>query len=208
MARTKPDDPRVKAAYWNHNAAYHGWIVRVASQHHGSVLDVGCGEGLLIERLASVSASVTGIDPDHGAIERARLRTSGLPNVKLEVAGFLEFRAQEASFDVVTFVASLHHLDLVLGIRKARSLLRPGGELLVIGLSANKTPADWFLSGLKLPLVRLGSWMHHETRDVGVTAINAHESLAEIQDIVLHELPRARIRRGLYYRYLMHWRSS
>lgn len=194
-----------KTDYWNHNAAYHGWIVRVASQHHGNVLDVGCGEGLLIQRLASVSASVTGIDPDHAVIARARQRTSGLPNVTLEVTGFVEYRATEASFDVVTFVASVHHLNMTAAIRKARSLLRPGGELLVVGLSANKTPTDWIVSWLKLPLVRLSSWIHHETRDVGVVATNARESLGEIQEFVQRELPGARIRRGLYYRYLLRW---
>ncbi len=96
-------------------------------------------------------------------------------------------------------------MDLVLGIRKARSLLRRGGDLLVVGLSANKTPADWILSGLNLPLVRLGSWMHHETRDIGVMAVDPHESLLEIKEVVRRELPGARMRRGLYYRYLMHW---
>jgi len=207
MSRTRPDDLGGRTDYWNHNAAYHGWIVHVASQHHGSVLDVGCGEGLLIQRLASVSTSVTGIDPDHAAIERARQRTRGLSKVKLEVAGFLEYPVQEASFDLVTFVASLHHMDMVTGIRKVRSLLRPGGDLLVVGLAANKTPADWILSGLKLPLVLLGSWLHHETRDVGVMARDARESLADIRKIVQYELPEARMRRGLYYRYLLRWRN-
>jgi 2-polyprenyl-3-methyl-5-hydroxy-6-metoxy-1,4-benzoquinol methylase len=205
MSRTRPGRLEAKTDYWNHNAAYHDWIVRVASQHHGSALDVGCGEGLLIQRLASVSTSVAGIDPDHAAIERARQRTTGLPNVKLEVTGFLEYGAPQASLDIVTFVASLHHMDLVLGIRKARSLLRRGGDLLVVGLSANKTPADWISSGLNMPLVRLGSWMHHETRDVGVMAADPHESLVEIKEVVRRELPGARMRRGLYYRYLMHW---
>jgi 2-polyprenyl-3-methyl-5-hydroxy-6-metoxy-1,4-benzoquinol methylase len=170
------------------------------------VLDVGCGEGLLVQRLASVSATVTGIDPDRAAIARARQRTSGLANVTLEAAGFVDYPAKQASFDVVTFVASLHHLAMVPAIRKARSLLRPGGELLVVGLSANKTPADWIVSGFKLPLVRLGSWMHRETRDVGVVATHARESLGEIQAVVQRELPGARIRGGLYYRYLLRWR--
>ena len=57
--------------YWNHNSAYHPIIVRAADALDGDVLDVGCGEGLLVERLAKVSRQVTGVDRDRAAIERA-----------------------------------------------------------------------------------------------------------------------------------------
>jgi 2-polyprenyl-3-methyl-5-hydroxy-6-metoxy-1,4-benzoquinol methylase len=56
--------------YWNHNTAYHPWLVGIAAEHRGDVLDVGCGDGLLAQRLAPVSRSVTGIDPDPAAIGR------------------------------------------------------------------------------------------------------------------------------------------
>jgi 2-polyprenyl-3-methyl-5-hydroxy-6-metoxy-1,4-benzoquinol methylase len=45
--------------YWNHNAAYHRWLLAIAAEHCGDVLDVGCGDGLLAQRLAPVSRSVT-----------------------------------------------------------------------------------------------------------------------------------------------------
>ncbi len=177
-------------------------------EHRGTVLDVGCGEGLLIQRLSSISASVTGIDPDNAAVARARSRISGLPNVTVEEAGFFEYGAKERSYDLETFVASLHHLNLTAALRRARSLLRPGGEIIVVGLSANKAAADWVVSGLQLPLVRLASWMHHETRDIGLVAIAPRDSLREIRAVVQHELPGARFRRGLYYRYLLRWKKT
>ncbi|MDT5107097.1 MAG: hypothetical protein QOI25_4610 [Mycobacterium sp.] len=31
--------------YWNHNTAYHPWLVGIAAKHRGDVLDVGCGDG-------------------------------------------------------------------------------------------------------------------------------------------------------------------
>jgi 2-polyprenyl-3-methyl-5-hydroxy-6-metoxy-1,4-benzoquinol methylase len=46
--------------YWNHNTAYHRWLINIAARHRGRVLDVGCCEGLLVQRLAAVSASVIG----------------------------------------------------------------------------------------------------------------------------------------------------
>jgi 2-polyprenyl-3-methyl-5-hydroxy-6-metoxy-1,4-benzoquinol methylase len=194
--------------YWNHNSAYHLWIVRLAAQHRGHALDVGCGEGLLVQRLATVSRWVTGIDPDSGAIARARRRTTGLTNVTMEEIDFIDFEANAGSFDVVTFVASLHHLDLAVALAKARALVRPGGEIIVVGLAANKTAIDWMISGLMLPFVRLGSCMHHEARDVGVAATDARENLGEIRATVQCELPGASVRRALYYRYLLRWRKA
>jgi len=198
-------NPPVVTDYWNHNSAYHPWILGVAREHRGSVLDVGCGEGLLLERLSPIASEVTGIDSDHAAIARARQRVAGLANVSVEETGFLEYAPKSASYDLITFVASLHHLNLTAAIRKARSLLRPGGDLVVIGLSANQTAADWAVSGLQLPLVRLSGWMHRETRDIGVVAVPPRESLHEIRAVAERELPGARIRRGLYYRYLLRW---
>jgi 2-polyprenyl-3-methyl-5-hydroxy-6-metoxy-1,4-benzoquinol methylase len=55
---------------------------------------------------------------------------------------FETFDADERSFDVITFVASIHHLPLRESLQKARRMLRPGGELAVVGISANKTIAD------------------------------------------------------------------
>lgn len=56
--------------YWNHNTAYHPWLTRIAAGHRGDVLDVGCGDDLL-SRLAPVSRSVTAIDPESNALQRA-----------------------------------------------------------------------------------------------------------------------------------------
>ena len=57
--------------YWNHNTAYHPWLVGIASRHRGDVPDAGCGDGLLAARLAAVSRSVVGIDVDPTSVRRA-----------------------------------------------------------------------------------------------------------------------------------------
>src|SRR5438067_2124933 len=147
------------AVYWNHNAAYHAWICRIAMEHGGAVLDVGCGEGLLAYRLAQVSAQVTGIDSDLAAVARARRRVHGLHNVTIQRTRFLEFDSEPESYDLVTFVASIHHMNMSAALLRARRLLQPGGELVIVGLSTNRTVVDWAVSGLQLPLVRLGSWV-------------------------------------------------
>ena len=148
--------------YWNHNSAYHPMIVSTAEKLDGDVLDVGCGEGLLVERLAGVSRSVTGIDRDERAIRQAIVRTAGLTNTTLLEADFTEIEVAPDSYDLITCVAVLHHLDLESARRRSAEMLRPGGRLLVVGLSANKSVGDYVRSVLLLPVVRVLSTIHRE----------------------------------------------
>lgn len=200
---TPPSD-----TYWNHNAAYHPWLVKIAAQRRGDVLDVGCGDGLLAQRLAPVSRSVTAIDPEPAALQRAWRRLADHPHTTVTQAGFADFDPGPRRFDLITMVASLHHMDLRGALTKARGLLTPSGEIAVVGLSANKTVRDWLWSALCLPAARAGSWWHRETRDIGVTVAEPAESLDEIRRAADAILPGATIRRALYYRYLLRWRNG
>lgn len=194
--------------YWNHNSAYHPWLVGIAARHRGDVLDVGCGDGLLAARLAPVSRSVVGIDADPASVRRAARRLERVDNACVQQARFQDFQAPAQSFDLITFVASLHHLPLRDALGKARQMLRPAGELAVVRLSANKSVADWLWAGLCLPVVRAAGLLHRETRDIGVAVADPRESLDEIRRAAEDVLPGAVIRRGVYYRYRLLWRNS
>jgi 2-polyprenyl-3-methyl-5-hydroxy-6-metoxy-1,4-benzoquinol methylase len=181
--------------------------MHTAARVHGRVLDVGCGEGLLVERLSAVSQHVTGLDQDEAAIRRANGRLAMLDNVTLETADFLSMKADPHAYDLVTFVASIHHMDLTRALRRGRDLLRPRGELVVVGLSANRSVADYVISALTLPAIRILSRLHHEERHLDLVAIPPKESLREIRTIAHRELPGSRLRRGFYYRYILQWRK-
>jgi 2-polyprenyl-3-methyl-5-hydroxy-6-metoxy-1,4-benzoquinol methylase len=194
--------------YWNHNTAYHPWLLDIAAQHRGDVLDVGCGDGLLAHRLAPVSRSVTAIDPDSAAIDRAADRLASHEHVTVSHADFQTYQPGLRRFDLITFVASLHHMDLRASLVKARQLLRPSGEIAVVGVSANKSLRDWLWAIGCLPAARFGSWLHGETRDIGVVVKDPCECLDDIQLVVGDVLPGASIRRALYYRYLLRWAND
>jgi 2-polyprenyl-3-methyl-5-hydroxy-6-metoxy-1,4-benzoquinol methylase len=194
--------------YWNHNAAYHPWLVSIAAEHRGDVLDVGCGDGLLAQRLAPVSQSVTAIDSDAAAIGRATVRMESHRHVTVSEQSFHEYQPGAVRFDLITFVASLHHMDLHTSLAKARSLLKPTGEIAVVGCAANKTVRDWVWSIACVPAARIGSRLHSETRNIGVVVTDPQEGLDEIRRTVDDILPGATVRRGLYYRYLMRWRNG
>jgi 2-polyprenyl-3-methyl-5-hydroxy-6-metoxy-1,4-benzoquinol methylase len=194
--------------YWNHNTAYHPWLVAIAAEHRGDVLDVGCGDGLLAQRLAPVSRSVTGIDPDAAAVERAAERLTSYRDVTVSHGDFEGYQAGAHKFDLITFVASLHHMDLRASLVKARELLTPAGEIAVVGCSANKTVRDWIWAIGCVPAARIGSWVHAETRNTGVLVKDPEEGLDDIRHTVDEVLPGASVRRALYYRYLLRWKQS
>src|SRR5262245_24898123 len=193
--------------YWNHNTAYHPWLVSVAAEHRGDVLDVGCGDGLLAQRLAPVSRSVTGIDPDPAAIARAADRLASHRHVTVYQQDFQNYQSGAQRFDLITFVASLHHMGLRASLVKARDLLTPTGEIAVVGCSANKSVHDWVWSIMCVPTARFGSWLHSETRNIGVAVKDPQESLDDIRNTVNEVLPGASVLRALYYRYLLRWRN-
>ena len=194
--------------YWNHNTAYHPWLVGLAAKHRGDVLDVGCGDGLLAQRLAPLSQSVTGIEPDPATADRALERAGDVENVQISCTSFEDFNPGTRRFDLVTFVASLHHMDLRTTLARARDLLTPSGEIAVVGLSANQSAWDWVWSACCLPLAAVGDRLHGDTPDIGVTIAEPRESLRTIRHVTTEVLPGAVIRRRLYYRYLLRWSSA
>src|SRR5262249_45959315 len=88
------------------------------------VLEVGCGPGVLAERMIRDGVQLTAIDLSEEQVAEARAR--GVPAI---ASDFLAFQA--APFDAVLFTRSLHHISpLETGIAKIRTLVRRGGLLL------------------------------------------------------------------------------
>lgn len=89
------------------------------------VLEVGCGTGLLLERVAQVARSAKGIDLSPGMLEQARQR--GL-DVMEGCATELPFEAE--SFDVVySFKVLAHVEDIETALAECARVVRPGGKL-------------------------------------------------------------------------------
>ncbi len=189
--------------YWNHNTAYHPWILRVLGRR-GRVLDVGCGDGLLLERLAPTSGEVVGLEPDPAAAALARARVADLPSVTVVEEDVRDY-GPTAPFDAVVLVASLHHLGLVPGLRRTTALLAPGGVLVVVGLARDHSVADYVRGALSIPLNRLiGRW-RNEQCDIGVPVAEPVETYADVRRAARSLLPGAHWRYGLHYRYLLRW---
>lgn len=100
---------------------------------------------------------IVGIKRDAETFTRARDTVAEIENATVRIAPFDSDAFRDEPFDLVTFVAVLHHLPLAETLEVARRLLRPGGRLVIVGL-AREVPADlpWSVSSVLLnPLIGL-----------------------------------------------------
>jgi ubiquinone/menaquinone biosynthesis C-methylase UbiE len=98
------------------------------------VLDVGCGEGWLVRRLASAGARAVGLDPLASALERARRDSSSSPPARYVEGTAQALAFPASSFDVVVFFNSLHHVpaeSMDAALVEAARVLRSNGALYV-----------------------------------------------------------------------------
>ena len=195
------------ATYWNHNSAFHDEFVADAARRGGRALDVGCGEGLLVQRLAAVCEEAVGIEADPATVERARARLAGVRGAVVRRADALDpaLRGEVGVFRTVTCVAVLHHLPLEEGLRALSGFVAPGGRLCVVGLAADEGLGDRALSVLSVLPNWVASRWHREVRDIGVPVAPPRESLREIRAVAARVLPGCRLRRRMYWRYRLTW---
>ena len=116
------------------------YINRIAPLSGKTVLDVGCGGGILAESMAALGAQVTGIDLGDKALQVAKLHL-------LESGRQVEYRniavedlaaEQPGHYDVVTCMELLEHVpDPASTVLACAQLVRPGGHVFFSTLNRN-----------------------------------------------------------------------
>lgn len=130
--------PAVTSGAMSHGRAPDGRssyeILRDAVTGHRRVLDLGCGDGFLLDLLAAAGYTVAGVDLAASDLTLARQRPA------LATAPLLEARAQQLPFADRTFDACVSHMAFMLMPDTGRvaaelaRVLAPGGRLaLVLG---------------------------------------------------------------------------
>jgi SAM-dependent methyltransferase len=132
----------------------------------GRVLDVGCGTGFLLERLAERGFSGVGIDlsPESVAHARRRLAEIGAAaRLSAEVGSAYEPPA--GPFDLIALTDVLEHLeDPRACLRALRERLAPGGLLVVSTPNRRSLPgarrwlAEQGVPGIRLSLAPVDNW--------------------------------------------------
>jgi 2-polyprenyl-6-hydroxyphenyl methylase/3-demethylubiquinone-9 3-methyltransferase len=116
------------------------WIESHARLAGKTVLDVGCGGGILAESMAQKGARVTGIDLADKALRVAELHLhESRLSVEYEKVGAEDLAARAAGqFDVVTCMELLEHVpEPGRMVAACASLVRPGGQVFFSTLNRN-----------------------------------------------------------------------
>ncbi|MBO4312600.1 MAG: metalloregulator ArsR/SmtB family transcription factor [Desulfovibrionaceae bacterium] len=98
----------------------------------GVAVDLGCGTGLVLERLQGRAAQLIGVDGSSRMLELSRRRLGDEAGVSLRIGELdhLPLRDGEADFACINLV--LHHLsDPASALREIFRVLRPGGTAFI-----------------------------------------------------------------------------
>jgi SAM-dependent methyltransferase len=108
-------------------------LTELVTLENRDVVDVGCGDGALVRRLAGLGARVTGVEVSKQALERARSHPPVAGERYVEGTG-QALGLPDASADVVVFMQSLHHVpaeQMDAALAEAARVVRPRGGVYV-----------------------------------------------------------------------------
>ncbi len=109
-----------------------------------SILDVGCGGGILCEPLSRLGAKVTGIDSNEKAIKVAKEHAK-MKNLKINYFNTELSLIEESSFDIITCMEVLEHVENVSKIISiSKNILKKNGVF--FGSTINKTLSSYLFA--------------------------------------------------------------
>jgi SAM-dependent methyltransferase len=203
---------------WDHNAYYQRVLLRQLPPRCERVLDVGCGAGAFAARLAARADHVDAIDKSAAMIEAARRRAPA--NVTCTLADVLETPLPAAHYDAIVSVTALHQLPLADALRRLAPALRPGGVLAAVALPRvdlpREAPTEMVAAaanralGAAFAALRAagrGGWYGPDPVNEAMPKVfDPPLTTRQAREIAAAILPGARVRRLLFWRYLLLWR--
>ncbi len=134
------------------------------------VLEVGCGTGLILERIARVAERAEGIDLSPGMLEQARQR-----GLSVCEGSATELPFADATFDLVYSYKVLAHVpDIEKALAEMARVTRPGGTILAEFYN------PWSLRYLAKRLGPAGRISEKTTEDAVYTRFDSPQRIREI----------------------------
>ncbi|MFH9439031.1 class I SAM-dependent methyltransferase [Streptomyces rochei] len=195
---------------WDHNAHYHRWMLRQLPRRFNKALDVGSGSGDLARLLASRAGAVHGIDVDPTIVDRARGLTDPAAPVTFTVGDALK-EVPPGPYDVITCVATIHHMPFSDALTCLRHHLASGGTLVVVGVYRPQSLSDYLIDAVAIPANVAMAWIRNKGRKMprpaSMTAPTrpATMAFADVVRDAQQALPGARLHRRLFWRYTLVW---
>ena len=141
----------------SHSSLTDWGLKHVAIEKHFTILDVGCGGGRTIEKLAALASEGTiyGVDYAKGSVAASRGRNARLiqaGRVEIEQASVSRLPFPDDRFDIVTAVETQYYWpNPVTDIQEILRVLKPAGTLVVIAESYRTSKSDT----LQRPVMKL-----------------------------------------------------
>jgi 2-polyprenyl-6-hydroxyphenyl methylase/3-demethylubiquinone-9 3-methyltransferase len=139
------------------------YIDHIATLSGKTVLDVGCGGGILAESMAGIGATVTGIDLADKSLQVAKLHLleSGKQVEYRKIAVEALAAERPAHYDVVTCMEMLEHVPDPAGVVEAcAQLVKPNGHLFFSTLNRNPKSYLFAILGAEYALNMLPRGTH------------------------------------------------
>jgi len=190
------------------------WIRQYADLNGRSVVDIGCGGGILAESMAAAGADVTGIDMAEGPLAVARLH-------QVESGAGVDYRqstaeelaaANAGQYDIVTCLEMLEHVPSPAQIiASVHTLLRPGGLAFFSTINRNPKSFVFAIVGAEYVLKLLPAGTHEYRKFIRPSELDswARDAGLELKaSIGMHYNPLTRdysLGPGLDVNYLMHF---
>jgi ArsR family transcriptional regulator len=126
-----------------------------------TVVDLGTGTGVLLQKLAPIARHVIGVDASPEMLDLARHRAGANTELRLGALEHLPLRDGEADAMVANLV--LHHLaNPPEALREMGRGLRSGGRLVIADLEEHDRESFWQTLGAQWPGFRqeeIGAWL-------------------------------------------------
>lgn len=105
-----------------------------------SILDIGCGTGLLLPHLRNSSHFTVGLDSSKGMLEKAEHIRKRLENVHLIIGDADHTPLRSSSFDKVFAITLLQNMpNRNRTLQEAKRVMRPNAKLVATGLTSHFT---------------------------------------------------------------------
>jgi ubiquinone/menaquinone biosynthesis C-methylase UbiE len=162
---------------WSHSRLTDWGLTKITIEPHSTILDVGCGGGRTVSKLAAIATQgkVCGIDYSDDSVavsKKTNARWIDLRRVEIREGSVSRLPFSDDVFDLVTAVET-HYFwpDLAADTREVLRVLKPGGALVMIAeaYKGAKTAAGK-LAEKFLPLAGMALLSVDEHRELFTTA--------------------------------------
>jgi SAM-dependent methyltransferase len=161
----------VRAMNLSHSAMTDWALQELAPTEDAAILDVGCGGGSTVRRLAALAPGGTVVGLDYSAASVAVSRDTNAKEieagrVQIQQGSVVALPFADCRFDLVTAVETHYYWpDLPANVREVLRVLKPGGTFALIAETYRGGPFR-FVYGIVMPLLGAAYLSDAEHRDL------------------------------------------